>query len=261
VQVAVVGHAEWMDFAVTPALPRPGQILHVPDAFTEAGGGGAVAAVQLRKLAGSALFVTAVGNDSVADAVHRELTQRHALEVHAARRDVPMRRGFTFLTDDHERTITVIGERIVPERADPLPWERCDEQDAIYFTGGDPGALRAARGARVLVATRGRSTPSGRPRSSSTPWWPAPTTRASGQAPPRCARARGTSCSPRAERAGAGPRRTATRGSGAPPSCPARPWTPTAAGTPSPPGSRTAWGRGWRWRTRWSSRRGAARGA
>jgi len=153
VQVGVVGHAEWMDFAVTPTLPRPGQILHVPEAFTEAGGGGAVAAVQLRKLAGRALFLTAVGNDTVAAAVHRELSGRHALEVHAAHRDVPMRRGFTFLTDDHERTITVIGERIVPHAADPLPWERCAEQDAIYFTGGDPGALQAARNARVLVAT------------------------------------------------------------------------------------------------------------
>ena len=153
VRVAVVGHAEWMDFAVTPALPRPGQILHVPEAFTEAAGGGAVAAVQLRKLAGAALLLTAIGNDSVGAAVQRELAGPHGLEVHAARRDVPMRRGFTFLTDDHERTITVIGERIVPERADPLPWERCAEQDAIYFTGGDPGALQAAREARVLVAT------------------------------------------------------------------------------------------------------------
>ncbi len=153
VRVAVVGHAEWMDFAVTPELPRPGQILHVPHAFTEAAGGGAVAAVQLRKLAGAALFLTAVGSDSVGAAVQRELAGPHGLEVHAARRDVPMRRGFTFLTDDHERTITVIGERIVPERADPLPWERCARQDAIYFTGGDPGALRAARDARVLVAT------------------------------------------------------------------------------------------------------------
>jgi ribokinase len=47
----------------------------------------------------------------------------------------------------------VLGERIVPWSADPLPWERLGELDGVYFTGGDAGAVRAARAARVLVAT------------------------------------------------------------------------------------------------------------
>jgi ribokinase len=47
----------------------------------------------------------------------------------------------------------VLGERIVPEREDALPWEQLGELDAIYLTGGDAGAVRAARAARVLVAT------------------------------------------------------------------------------------------------------------
>ena len=75
------------------------------------------------------------------------------MTVHAGRRPGPQRRTFTFLDDDAERTITVLGERIVPARADPLPWDELGELDAIYLTGGDAGAVRAARAARVLVAT------------------------------------------------------------------------------------------------------------
>ena len=52
-----------------------------------------------------------------------------------------------------ERTITVIGNRMVPHRDDPLPWEELGDYDAVYVTGGDAGAVRAARAADVLVAT------------------------------------------------------------------------------------------------------------
>ena len=52
-----------------------------------------------------------------------------------------------------ERTIVVQGERIVPVGDDDLPWDRLAEMDGIYFTGGDAASLRAARAARVLVAT------------------------------------------------------------------------------------------------------------
>jgi ribokinase len=52
-----------------------------------------------------------------------------------------------------ERTITLLGERLVPHRDDDLPWDLLGEMDGVYFTGGDVGALRAARAARVLVAT------------------------------------------------------------------------------------------------------------
>jgi len=47
----------------------------------------------------------------------------------------------------------VMGRRLVPHAADPLPWDSLGDVDAVYFTGGDTGALRAARAARVLVAT------------------------------------------------------------------------------------------------------------
>lgn len=47
----------------------------------------------------------------------------------------------------------MLGERIVPWVSDPLPWDALGELDGIYFTGGDAGAVRAARAARALVAT------------------------------------------------------------------------------------------------------------
>jgi ribokinase len=74
------------------------------------------------------------------------------LAVHAVARG-RQRRGFVMLDRDGERTITILGERAVPAGADPLPWQRLDRADAVYFTGGDAAALRAARRARRLVAT------------------------------------------------------------------------------------------------------------
>ena len=48
----------------------------------------------------------------------------------------------------------MIGDKPRPEGGDgSLPWELLDRTDGVYFTAGDPGALRQARRARVLVAT------------------------------------------------------------------------------------------------------------
>jgi ribokinase len=152
-RVAVVGHVEWVDFAVVPRLPVAGEILHAREHFAAPGGGGAVAAVQARRLAGAALFLTAVGADDLGDRSRRELAGVYGVELHAAVRDRAQRRAFTFLDDRAERTITVLGERIVPHGRDDLPWDRLAACDAVYFTGGDPDALRRARAARVLVAT------------------------------------------------------------------------------------------------------------
>jgi ribokinase len=152
-RVAVVGHVEWMDFAVVDRVPQPGEIVRATETFQDAGGGGAVAAVQLRRLAGAATFYTALGGDELGERARQELTGRHGLDVHAVVRDLPQRRGWTYLDGGHERTITVIGERIVPHGADALPWARLADTDAVYFTGGDADAARRARQARILVAT------------------------------------------------------------------------------------------------------------
>jgi ribokinase len=148
-----------VEFAVVAHVPRPGEIVHATEAFHRPGGGGAVAAVQLRRIAGHALFLTALGSTRPGEIARRELIDRYEVEVHAATREAPQRRGFTFLDETGERTITVLGERLVPHGDDDLPWERLSEIDGVYFTGGDVGALRKTRAAKVVVATpRARDT-------------------------------------------------------------------------------------------------------
>ncbi|MCU0312651.1 MAG: PfkB family carbohydrate kinase [Solirubrobacteraceae bacterium] len=152
-RVGVVGHVEWIQFAVTERVPAVGEITGATQAFELAAGGGAVAAVQLARLAGGAAFHTVVGDDALGPRACAELAG-HGLDLHAATRPgARTRRGVTHLTADHERTITILDPRLVPHGDDPLPWERIAGLDAVYVTGGDAGALRAARAARVLVAT------------------------------------------------------------------------------------------------------------
>jgi ribokinase len=152
-RVAVVGHVEWLDFAVVERMPVAGEIVTASECFELAAGGGAVAAVQLRKLAGAARFLTALGDDERGRRAGAELREQHGVELHAVVRARAQRRAFAYLDAGAERTITVLGERLVPHGADPLPWERLAEVDGLYLTGGDGAAARAARAARVLVAT------------------------------------------------------------------------------------------------------------
>ena len=152
VRVAVVGHVEWVQFARVAQVPSPGEIVHAEDWWDEPAGGGAVAAVQLARLAGEADLFTAFGDDELGRRAREQLSAM-GLRVHAVDRPEPQRRAFTFLDEEGERTITVLGRRLSPSEDDPLPWERLVGADAVYFTAGDPGALRAARRARVLTAT------------------------------------------------------------------------------------------------------------
>ena len=153
-RVAAVGHVEWVEFAEVERVPLAGEIVNARRVWSEPAGGAAVAAVQLAKLAGgSGLFYTALGDDELGHAAKRGLEEL-GLTVHVAWREgKPTRRAFTYVDDDGERTITVIGERLQPNGADDLPWGDLRDVDAVYFTAGDAGALRAARGAGALVAT------------------------------------------------------------------------------------------------------------
>jgi ribokinase len=151
-QFAVVGHVEWVHFVHVRCLPTAGEIIESDDWWVEAAGGGAVAAVQLAKLAGGATFFTALGDDDAARRSRDQLSA-HGVELQAAARERPQRRAVAFLEASGERTIIVIGERLVPVGADELPWKLLEHMDGVYFTGGDVAALRAARAARTLVAT------------------------------------------------------------------------------------------------------------
>jgi ribokinase len=153
VRAAVVGHIEWMEFVPVEEVPGTGEIVHAEDSWEEAAGGGSVAAVQLSKLADSVDFFTALGNDEKAELARAELTAR-GIVVHATSVDARQRRGFTFVDEAGERTITTIGRKQHPRGHDEsLPWHELGRCDCVYFCAGDSDALLLARRARVLVAT------------------------------------------------------------------------------------------------------------
>jgi ribokinase len=152
-KVAVVGHVEWVTFARVSHIPSAGEIVHAEDPFEEPAGGGAVAAVQLARLAGEAVLVTALGEDEHGRHSVERLRELD-VEVWVASRKQPTRTAITLVDDTRERTITTFGERLEPMLEDgEIPWDRLAEMDAVYFTAGDAGAMRAARAARVLVSS------------------------------------------------------------------------------------------------------------
>lgn len=143
---AVVGHVEWVEFARVPRFPAVGTIVHAEEFWSEPAGGGSVMARQLALLAGRCEFFTVLGDDELG----RRSAQRLAevgIDVHAEFRG-STRRAWTHVDANGERTITVIGAKLLPRA--PLPLEG---YDAIYFVAGEPSALRAARAAPFLAAT------------------------------------------------------------------------------------------------------------
>jgi ribokinase len=152
-RVAVVGHIEWVRFARADRIPGPGEVAHARDPFEEPAGGGAVAAVQLARLAGSCTLFTALGEDELARRSIARLTEL-GVRVHAVTRAEPTRTAVTLVDERGERTITTFGARLQPSGTDTeLPWGSLARMDAVYFTAGDLAALRAARPAGVLVAS------------------------------------------------------------------------------------------------------------
>jgi ribokinase len=152
-RVAVVGHVEWVRFARVSRMPAAGEIVHAREPFEEPAGGGAVAAVQLARLAGECVLVSALGDDELGRRSVRRLDEL-GVTVRAAWRAAPTRTASTLVDDTGERTIVTYGPRLEPLGRDgDLGWNVLAEMDAVYFTAGDVGALRAARAARVLVAS------------------------------------------------------------------------------------------------------------
>ncbi len=149
--VAVVGHVEWVRFLQVDGAPSPGVILRASAERLEAGGGGGVAALELARLAGACVLVTAVGEDSLGQAIEPTFS-RAGVRVVGPTRRVPHRQAITLVQPGGERTIIVIGpaQSATGPEVDPAQFEGVD---AVYFCKGDAALLRAARRARVLVAT------------------------------------------------------------------------------------------------------------
>ncbi|WP_187369279.1 PfkB family carbohydrate kinase [Baekduia soli] len=151
--VAVVGHVEWVDFLVLPRLPRPGEIVHATGAHEGPGGGGAMAARALAALTGVATFLCAVGDDARGERTAEGL-RAAGIDVRAAvRAGVAQRRAVAWLTGDGDRSITVVGEDVVPRGDDPLDWPALAGCDGVLLMAGDAGAVRAARAVPLLVAS------------------------------------------------------------------------------------------------------------
>jgi ribokinase len=152
VNVAVVGHVEWVEFAPVERVPERGEIVQAGQTWEEAGGGGGVAVLQLARLAGSATLYTALGDDDLGRRAKAEL-EAQGVRVETAWRREPQRRAFVYVDAEGERTITVIGRKLSPRSDDPIRWHELDDADAVYFTARDASALREARRAGLLVAT------------------------------------------------------------------------------------------------------------
>ena len=74
--------------------------------------------------------------------------------MHATAVEGPQRRGFTYVDEAGERTITTIGRKLHPRgHDDSLPWHELGKCDCVYVCAGDADALLLARRARVVVAT------------------------------------------------------------------------------------------------------------
>jgi ribokinase len=148
VRCAVVGHVEWVEFARVPHMPQSGEIVHAESVWEEPAGGGAVVARQLGLLAGDCTFFTALGDDALGDAALARLREL-GLDVEAERLGgAATRRAWTHVDGGGERTITVLGEKLLPRG--PLSLAG---YDLVFFVSGGEAALRSAREARFLAAT------------------------------------------------------------------------------------------------------------
>jgi ribokinase len=152
-RVAVVGHVEWVEFALAAHPPAPGEIVVAHETFADVGGGGGVAAVHLARLSGTApRLLTAVGADATGTRALERLAEL-GVSAHAAIRDEPTPRAVTVLSDDGQRTITVLAPADGPRGADDLPWGILAGHDAVLLTAGDEAARAHVRTAPLVVAT------------------------------------------------------------------------------------------------------------
>ena len=112
----------------------------------------AIAAVQLARLAGTCLFLTALGDDSLGHRAYRELDAL-GVRVGASWRSEPQRRAFVHVDAGAERTITVLGKRVGPRARRPAPWKGSTAPTPCTSQPATRGDAQAARRARKLVST------------------------------------------------------------------------------------------------------------
>jgi ribokinase len=150
--LAVVGHVEWVELLTVEDVPSVGGFAEASRLVCEVAGAGAIAARQLANLAGSVTFYTALADDERGRQARADL-EAAGVRVQGTYRPGRQRRAFVHVDRSGERTITVFGDKLCPLGSDRLAWNELRHADGVCFVCGDDAALRAARGARVLVAT------------------------------------------------------------------------------------------------------------
>src|SRR3954454_24590052 len=136
-RVAVVGHVEWVEFVQVESVPRPGEIVHALETWDEAARGAAVASVQLARLAGGCTLFTSLGSDELGRRSRLQLAEQ-GVTVRAMADPSPQRRAVCFVDEAGERTITVLGDKLLPTGNDTrLPWHELAGADAVFFVSGD----------------------------------------------------------------------------------------------------------------------------
>src|SRR3954447_4506045 len=145
VRCAVVGHVEWAEFARVPRMPSAGEIVHAERVWGEPAGGGAVVARQMALLRGRCELSPALADDPLGSQAAERLAEL-AIDVHV-KWGGATRRAWTDVDRAGERTITVLGDKLLA--SGPLP---LDGYDLVFFVAGEPEALRSARQARFVAA-------------------------------------------------------------------------------------------------------------
>ncbi len=151
--LAVVGHVEWINFLKVDQLPKPGVISHSEKSLEYPAGGGSIIAKTLSELTLNQIhFFTALGNDDYGVRCFKILSNM-GIKLHVAWRDKPTRRGFSMIDSQGERAITVIGERLAPNYRDNLDWDILKKMDGIFITASDSEIFKMARSASILCTT------------------------------------------------------------------------------------------------------------
>src|SRR2546430_16945573 len=119
-RVAVVGHVEWVECARVESVPRAGEIVHALETWQEAAGGGAVAAVQLAKLAGSATLFTSLGSDELGRRARAQLAEQ-GVTVRAMADASPQRRAVFHGDVVGGRAVTRVRAEVPPRRGRSRP--------------------------------------------------------------------------------------------------------------------------------------------
>ena len=154
-RVGVVGHVEWVEFAVVDRLPAPGEIVHARETLRAR----RPAAARSRpcrwrgspaRRCSSPRWATtssaAPPTRSCARAASRSTPRGAATRARGAAAPTS--------TDDGERTITILGPRIVPHGDDDAAvGAAAPSSTASTSPAATPRRPRARRAARVLVAT------------------------------------------------------------------------------------------------------------